>query len=479
MIRCEPALVILLVTAAGDVSEVGAQPRAPAPTVKPREPSQPPARPRRRLSLDELTRMARSGPRADAARFATRQAEAQVIEAGGARFPRFELRALAAPSPDIDCIDPNCTMTSTNDATLDLAGAYGSVEITLAQPLFTFGKLSAARDGARSAAAAARRQEGSVAGDLEVDAARAYYGLKLAREMRFELEGGVADIEKARKQLAEQIDAGGESATIQDRLRLDTVLAEAKARLAEAREGEETALAAVRVLARDQKVDIDDAALAPVENQLGDAAHYTAQAETTRPELAALRHAVSATRSLAALERARFFPDLLLVGSFNFARAQGVDDPPSAFARDPFNTTSVGLAAALRWTFEPFSQRGRLLRARARSDEAGAQLRAAGEGVRLDVERAHAQARNAHVRLTATAEGEKSARGWVASIVQAEAIGVVEAKELADAYVAYFSLRARYLQAVHDWNVAVIRLRRATGPAASRPRSTSGQGSSR
>lgn len=476
MVRPYAVLVTLLVVATGDVSGVAAQPPVPLPTVKPGEPK---VTPRRRLSLDELTRRARSGPRADAARFVTRQAEAQVAEAGGARFPRFELRALAAPSPDIDCLDPNCTMTSTNDASLDLAGVYGSVELTLAQPLYTFGKLSAARDGAESAAAAARRQESSVAGDLEVDAARAYYGLKLAREMRFELEGGVADIENARKQLADQIASGGDGATIQDRLRLDTVLAEARARLAEAREGEETALAAVRILARDRTADIDDAPLAPVEVELADAAQYTSQAETSRPELAALRHAVSATRSLAALERARFLPDLLLVGSFNFARAQGVDDPPSAFARDPFNTTSVGLAAALRWTFEPLSQRGRLLRARARSDETAAQLRAASEGVRLDVERAHAQARSAHVRLTAAAEGERSARGWVASIVQAEAIGVVEAKELADAYLAYFSLRARYLQAVHDWDVAVVRLRRATGRAESSPGSTTGKGSSR
>jgi hypothetical protein len=55
---------------------------------------------------------------------------------------------------------------------------------------------------------------------------------------------------------------------------------------------------------------------------------------------------------------------------------------------------------------------------------------------------------------------------------------VVEAKDLADAYLAYFTLRGRYLQAVHDWNLAVIRLRRATGPDTG-PESTSGRPSSR
>src|SRR6185503_16986306 len=173
--------------------------------------------------------------------------------------------------------------------------------------------------------------------------------------------------------------------------------------------------------------------------------------------------------SLADLEKARFFPDLLLMGTFNLARATGVDDPPSAFARDPFNTTSVGVVAALRWTLEPFSQRGRVVSARARHGEASAQLRAAGQAIRVDVARAHAEAQAARIELDAAAEGEKSARGWVASVVQPEAIGVIEAKELADAYIAYFALRARHLQAVHDWNLALIRLRRASAMRGGEP----------
>jgi outer membrane protein TolC len=452
----------------------------------------------RRLSLAELTRIAVAGPRAQAARLATRQAEAQVTEVDGALFPHIEVRALAAPSPDIDCLDPECTQTSHQDVNLAFDGAWGSLEVNLAQPLFTFGKLSAARRGARSATEAARSSESMVTGDIEVDVARAYFGLKLARELRYELEDGLDQIEKARVQLADQLSGkskGGE-ATVQDRLRLETVLGEARARLAEAREAEDTALSAVRVLAGDPRADIDDRPLKPDEVELASADRYADLAMTARPELAALRHAQAGTDALADLERARFFPDFLLVGTFKLARAHGVDDPPSAFANDPFNTTTLGLAAALRWTIEPFSQRGRLQRARARRDEVTEQLHAASGAVRLDVQRAHAQARSARSRLDATREGEKSARGWVASVLQGEAIGVVEAKELADAYLAYFSLRARYLQAVHDWNVSLVRLRRATGPGAgprparpvqmNRPRntggptdSTSGKGSSR
>lgn len=417
----------------------------------------------RRLTLAELTRRARAGPRAEAARFATRQAEGRILEARGARFPRLELRALAAPSPDISCLDPACTMTSPEEPTVALDGLYAGVDLTLLQPLYTFGKLSAAERGARHAAAAMRSAESVVTGDIEVEAARAYYGLKLAREMAAELDDGVAALDKARKQLAEQLAAGKGGVTVQDRLRLDTVMAEARIRLAEAGQAESTALAAVRALSGDPTCDIDDAPLEPDDIRLEPAARYAERALAGRAELDALRHAAAGAESLADLESARFAPDLLLMGTFSLARAGGVDDPPSAFARDPFNTTSVGVVAALRWTLEPVSQHGRVVSARARQGEAGAQLRVAGQAIRVDVARAHAEAQAARLELDAAAEGEKSARGWVASVIQAEAIGIIEAKELADAYIAYFALRARYLQAVHDWNLALIRLRRAAG----------------
>ena len=48
-------------------------------------------------------------------------------------------------------------------------------------------------------------------------------------------------------------------------------------------------------------------------------------------------------------------------------------------------------------------------------------------------------------------------------MLQADAIGAAEAKDLADAYIAWFTMRARWVQAVFQWNVAVIRLDRSAG----------------
>ena len=48
-------------------------------------------------------------------------------------------------------------------------------------------------------------------------------------------------------------------------------------------------------------------------------------------------------------------------------------------------------------------------------------------------------------------------------MLQAQAIGTAESKDLADAYIAWFQMRARWAQAVFQWNVAVVRLDRAAG----------------
>ncbi len=64
-------------------------------------------------------------------------------------------------------------------------------------------------------------------------------------------------------------------------------------------------------------------------------------------------------------------------------------------------------------------------------------------------------------------QGEQRARGWVASVVQADAVGAASARDFADAYLAYFMLRDHLLQSIYDWNVLVSTLDRATGELSS------------
>ena len=170
-----------------------------------------------------------------------------------------------------------------------------------------------------------------------------------------------------------------------------------------------------------------------------------------------------AYNELAAFQSAFYFPDLVFVAGAVISRAQGVDDPPSAFTNDPYNRQGVSAVLALQWTIEPWSVKARVNRARAEARKADALNELATAGANYDAETALAELTAARTKLDATDAGVKAGRAWVASIMQADALGAAESKDFADAYLAWFGMRAKWAQAAFQWNVAVVRLGRATG----------------
>jgi outer membrane protein TolC len=417
----------------------------------------------KRLTLNEAVARARANPLVRAATEQRRAAEARLSEARGARFPRAEIVSFIAPSPDIRCLNADCTRTDPSDPKLAADGLFAGVRVGLVQPLFTFGKIDAAIDAAGGAARASDALAAGVVADLALETTRSYYGVGLARELVAMLEDGHRQLEKGKATLVERLERGDPDVTVQDRLRLDTFQAEVSLRLSEAREGEALALLALRTLVGDAEADTDAAPLEPLAFSLSDAKNYAARARSGRPELRAAREGVAALEGLSRLEQAKWLPDFLLVGGFNVARAQGVDQTPSAFANDPFNNTTGEVALVMKWSVDPGGQLARVERADSELGRARALLDAASRAGGAAAVQAHTHAIEARARLTSAREGEKNARGWVASVIQADAVGTTSAKDLADAYLAYFTLHGRLLQSTYDWNVAIMTLQRSIG----------------
>src|SRR5204862_5375451 len=108
------------------------------------------------------------------------------------------------------------------------AGVDYGAQAVVTQPLYTFGKASAGFDAVKAGVAAQRALADATAGDLALDAARAYWGLKLARELRYMLEDGEEQIGKAAADLDQRIADGDSDVTPQDRQRIEVLLSEAR-----------------------------------------------------------------------------------------------------------------------------------------------------------------------------------------------------------------------------------------------------------
>lgn len=426
-------------------------------------PAPAPAPAPRKLTLDEAIARSLAGPRARMADGDTAAAAARVDEADAARLPRVKATAFGTISPRIECVDPACTETSPKNFALKFDGVFGGAQLDVTQPLYTFGKIAHARRAARAGLDAQRALADEAAGDLAVDAARAYWGVKLARELGGMLDDGIDEIGKARARMDER--TGKDAPSIQDKQRVAVLLAEAKVQLADARAGELAGLAGLRALTGLRDADVDDA---PLEA----AAHPVPSAATgeRRPQAIAAKQGAVAADELSAMTRSSYWPDVALVGSALISRAQGVTDPPSAFAYDPYNRSGAGLVLALQWTLEPWNVKARAARADAEASRARAQADLAAAGASFDAGTALAEAAAARDKVAAAADGEKAARTWLAAVLQADAIGAAEARDLADAYIAWFQMRARWAQAAFQWNIAVVRLGRASGEFHAAPR---------
>lgn len=407
------------------------------------------------LSLADAIARAIAGPKVAMAAGDRDAAAARVDEADAARLPKLKASAYATISPEIKCDDPQCLSTSPKNFAFRFNGFFGSAQLDVTQPIYTFGKIAHARSAARAGLDAQRALADETAGDLAVDTARAYWGIKVARELRDMLDDGIDEIDKALKDMKEN---GAKDLTIQDRQRIAVLVAQARTQRVDAIQGEAQALAGLRALVGDDAVDVDDAELLPIEHELPKQVEVGA-----RPQARAAKAGAVAADALVGAATSAYFPDLAVVGSAVISRAQGVADPPSVFANDPYNREGVGVVLGMQWTIEPWTTKAHVDKARADAKKARAQAELAALGATYDGRVALAEAAAAKDRVAAAEEGEKAARTWLASVLQNQALGLAEPRDLADAYIAWFQMRAVYANAVYAWNVAVVKLDRATG----------------
>jgi outer membrane protein TolC len=423
------------------------------------------APPPQRVDLPALLARARQSPNARAAAEAARTAHAKVDEVGLMWVPQIELTVVGGPSPRVTC-HPSpelCTSTEPSEAGIAFSGGFFRIDAKAAMPLYTFGKLSAGNAAAEAGARAADALAAAAGSDAALDAARAYYAVKLARELILMLQEGRGDLDDALARVEKQLDKGSGEVTEADRHRLRSFRAEIDARLSEARKLEGIGLAGVRLFYGVDDVDVDEAPLAEVAAELGGREDARAQAVASRPERRAAAAGADAADRLADIEVRRWLPDLLAVGSATIARAGGADDPQNAFANDPYNVTSFAVGVALRWILDPGVRPAKVRGARADAARARATLDFATSGLAAEADKAWSEARDAKDRLAASRLGEKESRAWLVSTLQATQAGLAEPKDLADALLAWFGMRARVLQALFDWDVGALTLQRAMG----------------
>jgi len=417
--------------------------------------------------------------------------EAQLLDAKRSRYPAGELSSLLAPTMEIRCQDEtgfshpdqdtrekNCvrtgftyTTSSWADSITKIRGVFSRTELKLVQPIYTFGKISAGMEAAESGVKASQSRQFGMVADLELNVRKAYWGAKLAREILATLNEGLDYIDQAQKKIDEELKEGTGEVSVTDRLRLRTMRAEIDARVLEARRGADVARSGLRALIGPNAPDdleIDEEALEALAVPERTLAQYEEGSLSLRPEVRALEHMVRAKRALADVEERKQYPDIVLIGTATYAYANAIDAPKNAYANNPFNAAGAAIAAGFRMPLD-LGRSAHAIKLRAEAEEAEQKRQEALSGISFEVRKAYTELSEAAERIKVVQKGEKAGKQWISAVAQKVAVGLSEARDFSDALLAFFQARVRYLQSIHDYNVAAATLSRATGIDVVRP----------
>ncbi len=442
----------------------------------------------RRYTLAELiAKVNASYPGVQAAREGVEAADAQMSQAARQWWPTGQLTFGLTGSPDVRCTDPvtgqawnapgtggneqralnNCTNTNVVDLrsgeqVLPVHGVAFNLGINLVQPIYTFGKIEAAKRAAAAGMEVARGQVDKDRADATFNVTRAYWLLKWARAAHATLDDGIAKLKDWVKKINDDIDKGKTTFTENDLVRIKLALDTAELTAFDVDKAQELGLAGVRMLTDDADADIDDSELDIIDPSEPPLDWYEDSARVHRPEARMLAAGLRASRAGRDLQLANLMPDVGLALSFTYALATSVDNPENAFLNHP-NALGAGLALVIRYNLDVPQRLANRSKAVADDRVARARGQQALGGIYVEIENAWLDARAARRKSDVLAHMEKVARGWYNAVDQNLQVGVAESRDLVDAARNYFELRMRHLQSIMDVNMAVATLKQAAG----------------
>ncbi len=399
-------------------------------------------------------------PAVRAAETELRIAEAQAARARAARLlPKFDFTWIVGPSPEArgDAL--------VGDTDLSSFSLFTRTEASLIQPLYTFGKLKAAQDAAAGGVSA--RDAGLIGSrkNLELQVAEAYY-LRLFTEELWRLaEEAREEIQKARKNVDEQLEEDTGEYTYTDLARIDRFVYDVEENANKAEKGRLLAASVLRMLLdvpEGDSIALAEERLRPLKVEILPLVDYIQQADL-RPDLRQLRAGIEVREALVRVERSSFFPQIFLGGQFKYSYAPNRDDITSPFARDDFNFLQAGVVVGIRQNLSFGGISARVKKARLEHQKLVYQGTLARKGVKLEVEKIYRTLREAEANVAAASKAVKATRRWFISARDGFNAGLEEASELLDAVKEYGIIRAKYYHNVFEFNRTWAALQKATG----------------
>jgi len=351
---------------------------------------------------------------------------------------------------------------------------FNQLEVDLLQPIYTWGELGgtvrAARHGVDVEAARVRGEEATVA----FRTAELYFAVLLTNELARVADEAEGVLQQARTEVERLLDEGDPDVDSADEYKLALSEQELKRQRAEVLQQQRTLRSA---FARQLGLPERDAVLPAPEflEALAftprDLEAYAADAIDQRAELQQARAGRQARQEQVTVARSDYYPKLFAGVQANYRFARGRFRQPNPFVSDSFDGRSLRAGLGLQFNINFFQTRARVEQARADVRKVDFQLEAAEQLALFEVEEAYRSLEAATVALEAEEEALAISRRWLREEQINFDLDFGDTGNLIEAVETNLEQRIRYNEAVRSYNMAILRLHRASGTLVDRTRS--------
>ncbi|NLI30691.1 MAG: TolC family protein [Nitrospiraceae bacterium] len=390
---------------------------------------------------------------------------AKKDQADGAAYPEISMLALTGPSPEARKTDISPFIKT--DVSTKINGIFGIADITLIQPIYTFGKISSYKLAAESGKKAAEAGAVKKASDIILRTKELYFGLVLAKDLK-KLALEIKDeLEKSARRAQRQVDTGSPYADEVQLFKFQTYLSEVNRNLNEIEKNmafASDALATSMGLPRGTVIDPADTTIALEERKPGTVAELMTYASLYRAEITQLNEGLKARQALVDAEKSSQYPMI-------FAGLQGVvsgatnrDRIRNPYINDYFFSSNyAALFLGLKWGFDFGITKGRIKEAEAEYNKLVEKKRFADEAIPLQVRKAYLDYSEATKSIADTDRAVVDARKWLVSTVANYDVGIGDAKDIGDAAQAYAMTKMNNLKSRYNQRMSYANILYATG----------------
>lgn len=392
-------------------------------------------------------------------------AKSELAQADAAYYPQFDTTVLGGPVENTK--RPAIAGTRITDPTSGTSiGAFGRADMTLTQPLYTFGKISNRREAAAHGVAVREAKLLQKRSEIALRVKELYYGLVLARAGVEAMRDTAGYFDDVRHRVDRLLKLGSKNVMESDLYRIDIYSADTVRSQTAAEEGMKTVYFALKSMIRlpaDVEFDPADKMLTAAGRRLDELQGYIQKALSGRPEFKQLGQAILAQKASMEGAISDKYPSFFtaLVGSV--AGAPGREKFDNPYITDQFNHVNGGIVGGMKWHFDFGILNARVEKEKADYEKLLHTKAAAEMGIPIEVAKRYHEVREWQAAVNAYKQVISSARKWIIAALADFDMGVGTADDLLRGIERYGQNQEKYLEALFNYNMSLARLEYATG----------------